>query len=206
MTLHIYACSQQQQLEKLQMDHGWMVITDWSDLVIWYAYIYGGVIISYPSQINLYAWALLVLFSVFLRCTWPYKLPLTRLWVCKCNHCLFGSHDLQRLTTHSRCLVAQTRAPACAPALTRVCHRRPREPGHENPFFGEGSGSHGTTCPQQETLWEKSPPGPSASVPCSILACLIFFCLLVFGLLITLSSSGQLYRNILFVIVLCNVQ
>jgi len=31
MTLHIYmhaASSQQQQLEKLQMDHGWMVITD----------------------------------------------------------------------------------------------------------------------------------------------------------------------------------
>jgi len=25
---YIYACSQQQQLEKLQMDHGWMVITD----------------------------------------------------------------------------------------------------------------------------------------------------------------------------------
>jgi len=75
--------------------------------------------------------ALLVLFSVFLRCTWPYKLPLTRLWVCKCNHCLFGSHDLQRLITHSRCLVAHTRAPACTPALTRVRHRHPCESGQE---------------------------------------------------------------------------
>ncbi|XP_021318469.1 uncharacterized protein LOC110436260 [Sorghum bicolor] len=41
-----------------------------------------------PTPLPLRYMVCLVLFSVFLHCTW---LPLTRLRVC--NHCLFGSHD-----------------------------------------------------------------------------------------------------------------